>query len=106
MVDGNDIRFGRDGIFVNSSRNNSFINNTFRDLCYAVHYMYADNFEVSGNVSIGNHLGFAVMFSKRIKVTGNVSLNDRDHGVMLNYANQGEVRGNYVKGAKGKCTFF
>ncbi|UWQ53087.1 nitrous oxide reductase family maturation protein NosD [Leisingera caerulea] len=105
VVDGNDIRFGRDGIFVNSSKKNAFTNNTFRDLRFAVHYMYANNSEVSGNVSIGNHLGYAVMFSKRVKVTGNVSLNDRDHGVMLNYANQSVIRGNYVKGAKDKCTF-
>lgn len=105
VVEGNDIRFGRDGIFVNSSKRNIFRNNLFRDLRFAVHYMYADDSEVSGNVSIGNHLGYAVMFSTRVKVTDNVSVGDRDHGVMLNYANKGEISGNYVKGTKGKCAF-
>ncbi|MCK0143912.1 nitrous oxide reductase family maturation protein NosD [Aliiroseovarius sp. F20344] len=105
IVEGNEVRWGRDGIFVNSSKKNIFRNNTFRDLRFAVHYMYADNSEVTGNVSIGNHLGYAVMFSTRVKVTDNVSIDDRDHGVMLNYANRSVITGNYVKNAAEKCTF-
>ncbi|WP_083096457.1 nitrous oxide reductase family maturation protein NosD [Pseudophaeobacter leonis] len=105
IVSGNDIRWGRDGVFVNSSKRNIFRDNLFRDLRFAVHYMYADNSEVTGNVSIGNHLGYAVMFSTRVKVSDNVSLNDRDHGVMLNYTNKSVITGNYVKGARNKCTF-
>jgi len=101
----NDIRWGRDGIFVNSSKRNIFRDNLFRDLRFAVHYMYANDSVVSGNVSIGNHLGYAVMFSKGVKITGNVSLNDRDHGVMLNFTNGGVISGNFVRGSKGKCSF-
>ncbi|MCV2889118.1 nitrous oxide reductase family maturation protein NosD [Ruegeria aquimaris] len=105
VVEENDIRYGRDGIFVNSSRRNIFRNNLFRDLRFAVHYMYADNSEVTGNVSIGNDLGYAVMFTSRVKVVDNVSIGDREHGVMLNYANDSVISGNVVKGAKEKCTF-
>ncbi|GAA6193621.1 nitrous oxide reductase family maturation protein NosD [Phaeobacter sp. NW0010-22] len=105
VVDNNDIQYGRDGIFVNSSKKNTFTNNLFRDLRFAVHYMYADNSEVSGNVSIGNDLGYAVMFTKRVKITDNVSINDREHGVMLNYANQSVISRNVVIGAQQKCTF-
>ena len=105
VVEGNDIRYGRDGIFVNSSKKNTFRDNLFRDLRFAVHYMYANDSEVSGNISIGNHLGYAVMFSKRVKVIGNVSIDDREHGVMLNYANRSVIRDNVVRGAKEKCTF-
>jgi nitrous oxidase accessory protein len=101
----NDIRWGRDGIFVNSSKRNIFRDNLFRDLRFAVHYMYANNSTVSGNVSIGNHLGYAVMFSKNVRITDNVSLNDRDHGVMLNFTNGGVISGNVVRGSTGKCTF-
>ncbi|GHF03370.1 carbohydrate-binding protein [Aliiroseovarius zhejiangensis] len=101
----NDIRFGRDGIFVNTSKKNLFKGNLFRDLRFAVHYMYADRSEVSENVSIGNHLGYAVMFTTHVKVLNNVSINDRDHGVMLNYANESEFVGNYVKNAADRCTF-
>ncbi len=105
IVEGNDIRYGRDGIFVNTSKNNIFRDNLFRDTRFSVHYMYANDSEVSGNVSIGNDLGYAVMFSKNVKVIGNVSINDREHGVMLNYANQSEIRDNFVRGAKERCTF-
>ena len=104
-VIGNDIRWGRDGIFVNSSKRNSFRDNLFRDLRFAVHYMYANNSEVTGNVSVGNDLGYAVMFSKRVRVLNNVSISDRDHGVMLNYTNNSEIRGNLVRGGAEKCSF-
>lgn len=104
-VVGNDIRWGRDGIFVNTSHSNRFRDNRFRDLRFAVHYMYANNSEVSGNLSVGNHLGYAVMYSKRVKVTGNVSIGDREHGVMLNYTNSSEVRGNLVLNGDEKCLF-
>lgn len=105
VVDGNDIQYGRDGVFVNSSKRNTFTNNQFRDLRFAVHYMYADDSTVSGNISIGNDLGYAVMFSRRVQVTDNISINDREHGVMLNYANHSVFTGNVVLGAQEKCTF-
>ena len=105
VVEGNEIRWGRDGIFVNASRRNVFRGNLFRDLRFAVHYMYTHDSEVSGNVSIGNHLGFAVMYSDRVRILNNLSLRDREHGVMLNYANGGDVAGNLVRGGAAKCTF-
>ncbi|MFC6688398.1 nitrous oxide reductase family maturation protein NosD [Jhaorihella thermophila] len=104
-VEENDIRWGRDGIFTNSSKKNIFARNLFRDLRFAVHYMYTNDSEVIGNVSIGNHLGYALMFSDRITARGNLSLHDRDHGVMLNYANKSDITGNLVRGGQKKCTF-
>lgn len=104
-VIGNDIRWGRDGIFVNTSLDNEFTGNRFRDLRFAVHYMYAHDSIVADNVSIGNHLGYAVMFSRNVTITGNVSLNDRDHGIMLNYANGGLVKGNLIRGVEDRCLF-
>jgi len=102
---GNKVRYGRDGIFVNSSKKNSFRNNRFEDLRFAVHYMYADDSEVSGNVSIGNHLGYAIMFTTRVKITNNTSIGDRDHGIMLNYANSAVLEGNVVRDGGKKCLF-
>ncbi|SEO71993.1 nitrous oxidase accessory protein [Salinihabitans flavidus] len=104
-VVGNDIRYGRDGIFVNTSKRNAFRGNLFRDLRFAIHYMYAHDSEVSGNVSIGNHLGYALMYSNRLKVLDNISLGDRDHGLMLNYTNHSDLSGNLVRGGAEKCTF-
>jgi nitrous oxidase accessory protein len=104
IVEGNDIRWGRDGIFSNTSSHVIYRDNLFRDLRFAVHYMYTKNSEISGNISIGNHLGFAIMYSDHLKVTRNMSLSDRDHGLMINSSNSSDLSGNLVRGA-AKCTF-
>lgn len=105
QIIGNDIQYGRDGIFVITSRKNVFRDNRMRDVRYAVHYMYTNDSEVSGNVSIGNHAGFAIMYSDRLKVFGNLSLSDRDRGLFLNYANMSDIGENMVKAAPEKCVF-
>jgi nitrous oxidase accessory protein len=105
IVEGNSIRWGRDGIFANASRKDIFRGNLFRDLRFAVHYMYTNDSEVSGNVSVGNHLGYALMFSDRVTVRDNLSLRDWRYGLMLNYANHADVVGNLVRGGAEKCTF-
>jgi len=104
-VIGNDVRYGRDGVFVNTSKNNEFIGNRFRDLRFAVHYMYANNSIVSGNISEGNHLGFAIMYSDNVRIAGNLSLNDRDHGIMMNYTNKSVVVDNIIRQVRDKCVF-
>jgi nitrous oxidase accessory protein len=105
LLENNFIRFGRDGIFSNASSNSIYRGNVMRDLRFAVHFMYTRNTEVSGNISIGNHLGFAIMFSNQAKILSNISLGDRDHGLMLNYANNADVTGNLVRGGTKKCLF-
>lgn len=100
-VEGNDIRFGRDGIFARVSRRNVFAGNRFRDLRFGVHYMYTNESEVSGNASFGNHVGYAIMFSQRLRVRGNLSDGDRDHGLLFNYANSSEMTDNHVIGRTG-----
>ncbi|SEG50550.1 nitrous oxide reductase family maturation protein NosD [Bosea lathyri] len=94
----NDVSFGRDGIFSIASKNNVFSGNRFRDLRFAVHYMYTNDSEISDNVSTGNTVGFAIMYSHRLKVSGNVSDGDRDHGFLFNYANGSHISGNAVLG--------
>jgi nitrous oxidase accessory protein len=101
----NTIRLGRDGIFVNTSRDNVLVGNSFEDLRFAVHFMYSNGSEVSGNVSRGNHLGYALMFSRDLIVRGNRSEGDREHGIMLNYVNDAEVAGNVVRDGGEKCLF-
>ena len=104
-VIGNDVRWGRDGIFVNTSRDNEFIHNRFRDLRFAVHYMYANNSTVARNISTGNHLGYAVMFSDRVRIENNLSRGDRNYGIMLNYTNNSTISGNLIENVKNKCVF-
>lgn len=41
VIKDNVIRYGRDGIFVNGSRDNVFSGNHMSDLRFAIHYMYA-----------------------------------------------------------------
>lgn len=94
----NDIRFGRDGIFSITSKRNVFSGNRFRDLRFAIHYMYTNDSEISDNISSDNSVGFAIMFSHRLKVTGNRSEGDRDHGFLFNYANGSQILGNTVLG--------
>lgn len=105
LIEGNSVRWGRDGIFANASKRDVFRNNTLRDLRFAIHYMYTNDSEVAGNVSIGNHLGFAIMFSDRVVVKDNLSLGDKSNGLMLNYANGADVSGNLVRGGAQKCLF-
>jgi nitrous oxidase accessory protein len=104
IIRDNVIRFGRDGIFVNGSRDNIFSGNHLSDLRFAVHYMYAHDSEVSGNVSINNHVGFAIMFSDRIIARNNISSGDAERGLFFNAANYSTIAGNRVVGAE-KCVF-
>lgn len=100
----NDISMGRDGIFTNVSKNNVFRGNRMHNLRFAIHYMYTNDSQVIGNTSIGNHVGLAIMYSDRLQVRDNTSVNDRDHGLLLNYANMSDIDGNSVYGA-AKCVF-
>ena len=94
----NDFRYGRDGIFVISSRDNLFSGNRFRDLRFAVHNMYSNDGVITNNFSRGNIIGYAMMFSKHFILRDNVSDHDRDRGILFNAANGSEISGNTVIG--------
>lgn len=98
QVIGNVIRYGRDGIYTNASRKNIFRDNVMEDVRFAVHYMYTDDSQVIGNDSRNNSVGFAIMYTNRLKVQDNLSDGDRDHGLLLNYANSSVISGNRVIG--------
>ena len=104
QVIGNDIADGRDGIFTTTSRKNVFRGNHFRDVRFAVHYMYTNDSEISDNVSVGNDVGYAIMYSDRLTIRNNVSDGDREHGFLFNFANGSEITGNVVRGGD-KCVF-
>lgn len=102
---GNDISGGRDGVFSNASRDNVFRGNRFTRVRYAVHYMYTDSSEVSDNVSIGNEIAYALMFSRHLTVRGNVGLDSTDQGMNLNAAQNSTIEDNVIQGG-GRCAFF
>lgn len=110
VVEGNTISYGRDGIFVTTSRDNRFHNNTFSDLRFAVHYMYTNQSSVTDNVSMGNTVGYALMYSKQLVVTGNQSLGDSQRGIFFNFTNDSNISGNIVAPSEQhnspeKCVF-
>ncbi len=104
VVEDNDISFGRDGIFVTTSRDNVFRNNIMHDLRFAVHYMYTHDSTVAGNQSNGNHVGYALMYSNKLEIHNNISNGDRDRGLFLNFTNESKITGNRISGAE-KCFF-
>jgi nitrous oxidase accessory protein len=67
--------------------------------------MWTDGGTVSGNLSEGNDVGFALMFSRQLSVAGNTSRGDREHGLLLNFANNAEITDNTVIGCPNKCVF-
>ena len=104
-IEENDIRYGRDGIFVTTSHHNTFRNNRFRDMRFAIHYMYTHDSLIAGNVSLRNHSAWALMYSDRLMVTGNRSDGDRDRGLFLNFVNSSTLKDNRVSGGVEKCVF-
>lgn len=101
----NDISGGRDGIFSNASRDNVFRGNHFSHVRYAVHYMYTDSSEVSDNVSTGNEIAYALMFSRHLTVRNNVGIGSTDQGMNLNATQNSTIEGNVIRGG-GRCAFF
>lgn len=104
-VEENEISFGRDGIFVTTSKKNLFRANRFHEVRFAVHYMYTNFSEVADNISTGNQLGYALMYSHHLEVHGNLSQGDREHGIALNYTNNSKFTGNVVRDGGVKCVF-
>jgi nitrous oxidase accessory protein len=105
LIEENVLRYGRDGIFTTTSRFNTYRNNQFREMRFAIHYMYTHDSEISGNLSIGNHSAYALMFSDRLKVFDNISDGARDRGLFLNFVNYSDFRHNTVRGGTEKCVF-
>lgn len=105
VVEDNTIEFGRDGIFVTTSKKNIFRRNHMQNLRFAIHYMYTDNSQIIENTSLNNDMGFALMSSTTLIVAGNLSKNDRDRGFLFNYANKIIARQNVVLGGPEKCIF-
>lgn len=105
IIEDNEIVGGRDGIFISTSSRNTLRGNRMSNLRFAIHYMYSNDSEVSGNISHGNHLGFALMFTSGLVVDRNVSIGDRDHGIMLNFVNESRIEENVVRDGGDKCLF-
>lgn len=105
LVEDNDIRRGRDGVFITTSNFAVYRNNHFSELRFALHSMYSNDIEVIGNISENNDMGFAFMYSRNLKIIDNISRGDRTHGLFLNFANRGVFLNNEVRDGGEKCLF-
>ncbi len=105
LFEGNRVEGGRDGLYIHTAHGNIIRGNYFTHLRFAVHYMYANDCEVTDNLSIGNAVGYALMYSDNLKVLRNISLNDRDHGLMFHSSRHSELAENIVKNTQDKCAF-
>jgi nitrous oxidase accessory protein len=105
LFENNQIDGGRDGLYIHTAHGNIIRGNTFRHLRFAVHYMYANNNEVTDNVSVDNSVGYALMYSDNLKILRNISLRDRDHGLMFHSSRKSELAYNLVRQTHDKCTF-
>ena len=121
-IDGNEIWQVRDGIYIEASENNTLQNNILHDLRYGIHYMYAHHNQIIGNHTFNTRTGYALMQSQYLTVKNNVSENDQNYGILLNYITYSELTGNrianvqrgrnpigdtgsIIQGAEGKALF-
>ncbi len=105
MVAGNQVEGGRDSILVSVAHGNRITGNRFTGLRFAVHYMYANDNDVTDNVSIGNHVGYALMYSREVRAWRNLSRDDEQHGLMLHTSYRSEVVENRIQRTRDQCAF-
>jgi len=92
----NEVWHTRDGIYIEASQHNFLRENYLHDLRYGIHYMYSHDNEVSNNKTKNTRTGYALMQSKSLKVMGNVSDNDQNYGILLNFITYSEIKDNKV----------
>jgi nitrous oxidase accessory protein len=71
-VTGNRIEGHRDGIYLEFSHDSRIADNvSTRNVRYGLHFMYSDDCRYESNVFERNGAGVAVMYTKRVRMTGN-----------------------------------
>lgn len=97
-VDQNIVQHVRDGIYLEFSDNITITNNSStNNVRYGLHFMFSDNDVYENNVFENNGSGVAVMFSKKIKMKGNVfreNWGSASFGVLLKEINDAEISNN------------
>lgn len=99
-VEANEVWHTRDGIYIDTSNGNELVGNYLHDLRYGVHYMYSYHNLVSGNRTVNTRTGYALMQSKFLTVTDNISENDSNYGILMNFITQSTIENNRVSGVQ------
>ncbi len=100
LVIDNRIRWTRDGIYISYSNGNRLQGNELSELRYGIHYMYAHNNQVVANYTHHTRTGYALMQSRQLTVTGNVSEQDENYGILMNYITYSRIANNRIEGVK------
>lgn len=103
LVANNEIWEARDGIYIDTSTDSRLLNNYIHDLRFGIHYMYSHNNHVIGNRTHRTRTGYALMQSRNLTVTDNVSDNDINYGILMNFITYSSIENNIVSSvARGK----
>jgi len=100
LVKNNEIWHTRDGIYIDTSNNNQLINNKLHHLRYGIHYMFSYSNRIDGNHTYNTRTGYALMQSKYLTVTNNISENDSNYGILMNYIVHSSISGNQIINTK------
>ncbi len=98
QLDGNEISFSRDGIYVDVSHHALFRANRIHNVRYGTHYMNSNDNVWEGNESYHNRGGLALMMTRRQIVRGNRAWGNTDHGIMLRTIQDSVIEDNVVSG--------
>jgi nitrous oxidase accessory protein len=102
---GNDIRGGRDGIYVSATEHSLIADNHMADTRFGVHYMFSHHNHLRGNVAENNVTGYAIMQSGNIKVEDNTARGNTDHGILFRDAFDSKIINNHTE-MNGEGLFF
>ncbi len=105
LVDGNEVRDARDGIYVGVTEDAVISNNTVSDQRYGIHYMYSSGKTIEGNIADGNSGGIALMQSRQLTVRNNVARGNEKAGILFRDAMESQITGNVVEN-NGEGMFF
>ena len=101
LVENNQARNHRDGIYLEFVDNSIVKNNIVADnIRYGLHFMFSDHDEYQGNTFRSNGAGVAVMFSKYIKMQNNhfeFNWGSASYGLLLKDITDSEIVNNIFK---------
>ena len=100
-VENNDVSGHRDGIYFEFVENSQIIgNHSEGNLRYGLHFMFSNDNQYIGNQFVRNGAGVAVMYSKRIEMTGNVFEDNQGpaaYGLLLKDITDSKIEKNIFK---------
>jgi nitrous oxidase accessory protein len=100
-IEGNRIVGHRDGIYLEFAEGATLRDNHSEgNLRYGLHFMFSNDTEYTGNTFRNNSAGVAVMYSKRVRIGGNLFEDNwgaASYGLLLKEMTDSEIRGNVFR---------